>query len=605
MFAALQGLNNRALQDRTPSSVANQTASGQGHLLRAAAGTTTAAQQTWDQHDQHQQQQRQQRLLLDETWPPGTILVGAHGDNESYQGPLGGTVTVPKRHSPLWRAAYYGNVPTQWWLDKSSNSMGTASVRTTTVVNHNNPSSCSSSSSPSRCTISSWSELVAQSAYIQQAFRQAGPTAPHFRWHRGVLVFGREPRLGSSRTLSPCPRPVINRLARSNMRGRVSALEQLVLGLPPSVTAAHVAYMHSRRPACSLQVQQPTQQQQRSYSRHRRYRLRSHHWVAAADVRARWRGWRAVSWRPSSSTTTTTTSSSSPGAMPLVLQNDIVLRISGPDMEMQAQQYAIIAGTASRCTAECDEQGRVIVPLPEGCIGAGCRRSSSGACTRSNRNSGQLQQQSDLSSGADPVQGGNRRVSSCVAVVDANPHATAGRTRHRSFGRRAAAGAPGDPDVAAASTPAAVAQQLGASHRTTSSCTAALDGVEHHLDAQHAPESRACYNPDATGPNMRQLEEFLRSAGLPFFATAVVQEVVDGDAVEQPHSDSDWDSDADDDVYDDSDLDSDLDDEDDGTDMGVLEVELPVEVQAAIAAPHVFRNSRDIIYGFWSKCPLG
>jgi len=75
----------------------------------------------------------------------------------------------------------------------------------------------------------------------------------------------------------------------------------------------------------------------------------------------------------------------------------------------------------------------------------------------------------------------------------------------------------------------------------------------------------------------------------------------DADSSDDSSYSSDDDDDYEDHGYDDDDDDSysdtDSDDEDD-------EGPSP-EVLAEQAAPYTFRNQHDIIYGFWSKCPLG
>lgn len=594
----LQGLINRSADKQIAGiavrSPATQQALAQQH--RSSAATCTASHQL---AQPRQKSQPQQPVQSDETSLPGSQLIAAHDDRESYQGRVGRTVTLPKKGTPLWHAAFNGNVPTQWWLDRSNSScdlLGSAAAGASTDAKQNSVNS-------SKVSISSWSDLVAQSAYIQKAFRLAGPMSPLFHWRQGWLLPGRQGHLGSYRAHSPCPRASINRI---NTHGRMLSLSQLDCHHEPQRAAClRKAHLH-RRWRWSLIKKQHGLEGSLSA-----YRLRSHKHVAARHTRDRWRR-RQPSKTPGSSNSPNATICMS--VMPVVLRNDVVPSICSESAYKHAQQFAATICTVTRCVAGRDEQGRN-VPLPEGCTGAGCNSSCGMACSTSSSNIEQQQQQPAEHDGDRRACLDSQLTCSTFLACSSDDDAEVGRQSRPSL---AACTAPAITSSASRQEDASEwvlpAEQIKQQHQQHMRPEQDASGSHQAADPAGLA-SRPCQQVlelpssavEALGVSIQQIDEALRGARIT--VTAAALETAD-DTEDLAHSESDWESGNDSDAgYSDSDEDCITDEEPVDLrhffDSIQLSADTRVAINAAIHEPHVFRNDSDIIYGFWSKCPLG
>jgi hypothetical protein len=262
------------------------------------------------------------------------------------------------------------------------------------------------------------------------------------------------------------------------------------------------------------------------------------------------------------------------------------ITMSPPEVLLQAQQYAAAAGSASRCLARMDQQGRLL-PLPDDCNAAG---SGCSGCSSESSDSVTQQHQEQQQQEAVPERWMPYMPRGCSSIE----WVSAGRSR-RGIGcrpidwktQRAEANA----RAAAYAAAATVGPHTHDSQPLTNEDVGSLCNPNRFASA--AGEEAGCY-PDAAAAVSEPSWWPSSHAG----NAAVSDYASDGDvASSDDEDDSDYDSD------------DDSDDEDDDVDeAGPVEFglfELSPEEMQELLNPHTFRTTNGVLYGFWSKCPLG
>jgi hypothetical protein len=557
------------------------------------------------EQQQLKRQQQQHRQPWQQVLPCSSSHAESHRqpDQQCYQGPAGGVVALPKQGTALWQATFYGNVPTHWWQQQNKDSAAADDPATT--ISSGSSSSSSGSSSSSSSGITTWEQLVQQSPFINSSFRLARPGTPRVYTKNGIVDFGQQKL---SRDNWPCPKPMLRRDVRVRLQ------QQLEPILSVTDIAARCTYAYNRRRLLrsvqrrqQRQAAQQLQQQQRQ--QRGRFALRSRGYLAAAaDALAANKAGNRPPWRPSTVAVAAAAAATDAanaaedgvdaedyepagvGHIDCMVRPAILPPITPDSIPSTASDVAaasgVAFGAASRCVARRDQRGKLL-PLPDDCTATGSRCvSCSEKCYAADDAAAEQQQGADYN-----------------AELPASPSSPSSSSSSSGEGVIVSAGR-----IRKGLQPGARKQQV-------------------QQQAQQPPPAAADPTVSVSKP-LRPAGDPLSDLRRPVFDAALFappgSAVASLEVLQDDDDDSDYDSDDDEytDDEDDSEYDSDdeyaahsrpyghdAEDDDDSyqPNHGLYEWKLEIDQDAlqVVQQPHAYRTASSVVYGFWTKCPLG